>query len=527
MTFKTEKKKRSIVGLDIGSSSIKVVELKEGEGGKFSLVRAKRVAIDPADPDGAARALKKASWGVPLKGEVLVSMITDPRDSFHKLIVPHMPRSELREAIPWELKDQLSLDMKDAEYDFEILRPMEEAGVKKYEVLVAVSPKETIRRHLALLQKIEAVPTRLIQGPTALEAVLEKCEPAGAPIAVLEMGQSNTELSIYRKGALQFSRRLPVSGGDFTKALLVPIQAGQEAVSLTREEAERIKCEYGLCQDETLTLPDSPVRPSHILPLVRPVAERLASELERSLIFYQEKSGGEKIARLLLFGGGASLKGLTAFFSNALGMEVVTRNPFEKVPMKGPVERVIQEAPLEFTLALGAALSGEGGVNLLPQEIKEQTQRLVWQATLKGVSIGVALCLFFLYSGMRIELSNHNKKIAVEKLYLSALGPALEEAKQKVLLGDLLNREPYWEDFFRELSHLLPEQAYLESLTMDQGSLSMKGLIVAGKEDAERLLSNLLYSMERGLFHNAALVETEKLGEGKGSSFRIQAKLDQ
>ena len=483
--------------------------------------------VDPADPDGALHALQKAVWGIALNKAALVSVVEDPRNSFHKLIVPQAPRSELREAIPWELKDQLSLDMKEAEFDFEMLRSVVEKGIKKYEIGVAVTPKGAITQHLSLLQKVGVNPARLIQAPMALGAVLKLSKPdADETVAVLEMGHSRTELSIFQGGVLQFSRRLPVSGGDFTRALLVPMRAGEEVVTLSAEEAERVKGAYGLCQEEALSLSRLSIRPSHVLPLIRPVAERLSSEIERSFIFYQGKSSGGRVAKLQLYGGGAALKGLEAFLSDSLGMDVESRNPFATLLVNSSIQGVVQETPSAFTLALGAALSSEGEINLLPQELKEKTKQLLWRATFKGVSTALALSLFFLYIGMRIELSNLNKKIAVTKLELSALKPAFEEAKEKAFLGDLLTREPYWEDFFRELSHILPEQAYLESLTLEHGRLSLTGKIVAGKEDAERLLSNLLYTMEKGLFHNASLLETEKLGKGEGSSFKIQAELD-
>ena len=514
------------IGLDIGTTSIKMVEVQQDDG-RVTVLKAKRVPIDPGDKqEGPVKALRKALGEISLKDARLVSIVTDPQGSFHKLTVPQMPKSELREALFWELKHQIPFEIGEAEFDHEVLRPVVEKGIKKWEVSVAVLPKEAVRHHLSLLQSVDVIPSRLVQGPLALQSLLKKSSSeSDALTAVLEMGYSGTGLSVFRGGTLDFSRRLPISGADFTRALMVPFQLDQEMVSVTFEEAEKVKCDYGLCQKESPPLPGQPIPPSHIFPFLRPVAERLASEIERSFIFYQERSGG-KMTRLLFFGGGAGLKELAPFLSESLGMEVVVCNPFEGFSLRNSAERVVQTAPQEFALALGAALSVKGEINLLPQAVKEQRRHLVERAFFKGAVTTLVLILSLLYTGMRIDMTALQKKIAVTTLELSALTPLLEEARQKMLLGDVLNREPYWDDLFKELSHLMPEQAYLRRLTLDRGKLVLEGIIITGREDPEGLLSGILSNMETGIFKNSSLVETEKLEEGKGSSFKIQTELD-
>ena len=508
-------RRNTVVGLDIGTTSVKLVALRDDKG-ELVLLKAQRIPIDPTDKeDSLTRALREALSGVFAKGARLVSVVTDPQGSFHRLAVPRMPKSELREALSWELKDRIPAEAGDVEFDYEILRPLVEKGVKKWEMLVALLPKEAVRHHLSLLQKVEASPSRLIQGPVALQSLFKRRGLGmNEPVAVLEMGYCASELSVFWKGALEFSRRVPVSGADFTKALTVSFQLERGGVALTLEEAEQMKCAYGLSQEESR------------LPLIRPVAERLSSEIERSLVFHQEQSDGGKVGRLLLFGAAASLKGLDIFLSESLGIEVSLANPFEGLPFSSPVWQGVPEAPQEFALALGAAFSGKSQINLLPQEMKEQTRRLLKRSALKGTATSCALLLLFLYAGMRIEMTNRHKKIAVTKLELSALTPLLDEAGQKALLKEVLNREPYWGDLFRELSHIVPEQVYLRTLRSDGERLFLEGIIVTEEENPERLLSGLLATMEKGIFKKAALVETVKLEGGKGSSFKIQAELD-
>lgn len=520
-------KKKMVVGLDVGSTSIKMVLLKE-DNGKISVLKAKRVVIDPENREiDLPKALQKALQGVLLKEARVVSVLTDPQGSFLKLSVPQMPRGELREALAWELKEKIPFDMGESEFDFEILQDIVDKGVKKLEILVAVSSKETTREHFSFLRRNDVIPSRVIQGPIALQSLFKKFQSGfDEPTAVLEMGSSMTELSVLQGRGLEFSRRIPVSGEDFTKALLVPIRSEQGVVSLKPEEAEKVKFEYGLCQENLPHLLDRPIPPSQLLPLVRPVAERLSSEIERSLIFYQEQSSGGKVKRLLLSGGGAALKGLDAFLSESLGIEVISCHPFEELPLRGAVEEAVKESPQEFTSALGAALSSESGINLLPQEVKDQTKQLVQRASVKGGLTALVLLLAFVYAGMRIEAENRETKLAVMRLELSALTPVLEGAQQKRVLAELWNGEPYWEDVFRELSHLVPERVYLKRLGWEKGRLTLEGVIVPDEKDPEGLLSKLIFKMEKGIFRNVTLVETEKLKEGEGSIFEIRAEVD-
>ena len=122
--------------------------------------------------------------------------------------------------------------------------------------------------------------------------------------------------------------------------------------------------------------------------------------------------GGPKVRRLVLFGGGALLKGLPEFLSKELGVEV--RLDDAASDGAGPVSH-------RFALAIGAAFSEPSGINLLPPEIKEETKRTLTRAGIQSALIGGALILVLVYLGMGIQLSNYEKKIVAAKAELNSL----------------------------------------------------------------------------------------------------------
>jgi type IV pilus assembly protein PilM len=527
MMFKlpNQNKPKVHIGLDIGSTSVKLVELKE-EASKMTVVRANRFAVDPADPQGVSKALQTALREVSLKQATIISVVTSPEGCFRKLNVPEMPVGELREALAWEVKEQIPFPIDDGEYDFEILQSVVDKGVKKYEVIVAVSPKEAIQDHLKPFQGVEIAPSRLIQGPFALHSILKKFKSGGdEPLAVLEMGRHSTELTIFRGGMLEISRKLPISGDDFTKALMVPLRSEQGVVTLNESQAEEVKCTYGMGQQQEGVRPPQILSPSQMHTLISPVAERLVSEIDRSLMFFQEQSSGGKIKRLFLFGSGVSLKGLMPYLSGALEIEVVTPNPFSDIPLRGSSERAIRENPHAFALALGAALSEGSGINLLPQTVQQETQNKVRRASIKGIGAFLSLSLLFLFTGMQIESINRQKKVDAARLELAALAVHVERVQQQAFARGVSLREPYWEDVLRELSHVVPEQVYLEQMQWEGQTLILKGSIVS-PDEPEALITKMVFDMEKGLFKDASLRGIEKSGKGEPSSFQIEAQID-
>ena len=144
-------RKTSVIGLDIGRHSIKAVQV-EHEGGRPTLVRSSLAAIegDPADKNKILESLNKALAGMNKQDAQIMAVINCPETCTRSIIVPHMPKHELAQAIRWEAKNVIPYSIETAAMDFKVWGEVLENGVKKLSVVMAASPKETVQQMVSL-----------------------------------------------------------------------------------------------------------------------------------------------------------------------------------------------------------------------------------------------------------------------------------------------------------------------------------------------------------------------------------------
>ncbi|MFA5100905.1 MAG: PilN domain-containing protein, partial [Candidatus Omnitrophota bacterium] len=241
---------------------------------------------------------------------------------------------------------------------------------------------------------------------------------------------------------------------------------------------------------------------AQVLSMLRTPLEHLEREIARCFDYFSEVSGVGKIESLVLFGGGASLAGLTKYLSDALGIEVTLGDP------------------LRLELAVGAALSEGKGINLLPPEIKEETTRTLKRSGIAAAAAGVTLILAFTYSGMRIHLNNLQKNISAARMELSSLQPQLKQIEVESLLSD----EPYWEDVFKELSNIIPADICLTELSMENHTMRMRGIVTS--KEAEESLSVFIRALGKGVFKNVKLVTSKQIKERAVNGFELTCLVD-
>jgi type IV pilus assembly protein PilM len=390
---------RSVIGIDVGTSSVKVVQMANVDGA-LTIIKSAFVDIGgvPGKQEEVLESLKTALIGIDTKGAKIVAIVNCLQTCTRKIIAPHMPKKELIQAVRWEAKNAIPFSIDEALMDFEVLGEISDKNIKKLIVAVAAAPKQTVDRLLSLFSKVDIEIAAMIPVSLSLQNLIAcSKEEKKEIIAIVEMGASLTELNIYREGQMAFSRKLPVSGGDITKAMTSTLMSGQGKVELNVEEAEKIKKECGIPTGEETELVDGKILPSHILSLVRPCVEQLASEIERSFDFYREESHGGKVSKIILFGGGANLKGLVEALKNELEVDIEIGDALKRVQVLPKVVTAKDNAGSRFNLAIGAALNKGDKINLLPIELKEKTKRFVENVSLKGIVVGVVVCVFLFF----------------------------------------------------------------------------------------------------------------------------------
>jgi type IV pilus assembly protein PilM len=366
---------KETIGLDIGSHSIKLVGLKMTSKGPFlTCMGMKEIPpnSDKEDVNTVAETLKSLLGEVGLKTKKVSLTVSGSGIHFKRISIPLLPKAELKEAVRWEIKDHLPFPVETAQIDFHILNEYVEDNVKKLDLITVACPKHLVDRTLSIAERAGLQPIHLDVAPFALWNTLSAWDriKKEETVALIDMGAEKTGIYIFKDGLLQFSREVTPAGADITKAIVEGIGSAGEPGRLY-EQAENIKREIGITSEsyqEGIT--DKSTSLSKISFLVRPVLERLAAEIGRSLDYYRSQFNEERIDRILLTGGGANLKNIVSYLANELRLPVEHFNPLKKIlfDSKKIDAQLLDQVGSAFTIAVGLGFTETKRIELLPAE---------------------------------------------------------------------------------------------------------------------------------------------------------------
>ena len=521
--------KNSLVGLDFGSSSLKLVHLVKRESG---LALAKADLREYSRPeDGAARSaetlsfLKEMLSGIDVRKTQFAVCINSDRTAMRVVTVPPMPPEELKEAVRLEAKNYFPFPVEDAVLDFEVLGETFEEGIKKLRVIVATTPKAAVDNVISLFKKAGLKPSALMPVPYAFYKLFQLSAKAkeDKTLCLVDVGYSCTECLLLKGNHLMFSRKIQVSGRDFTKALTGVLATEQGKTQLSWDEAERIKREVGIPHDAESKTINNKLSTVQMLSMLRAPLEQLAGEIDRSFGYYREENNGEDIQTLLLSGRGAALKGFPRFLSQELGVEAKA-----EIPLCDFKDFKTDAGMHFFAPAIGAATlavgGGRTGINLLPLEIKEETKQTMKRAALKSAVAVIILTLIFIYAGLQLQLSNYKKRVEVAQLELSSLRFDLAKAEEKSTAMRLLAGEPYWEDVFMDLSNIVGGPITLTGWRKEEKRMIIRGTITA--QEKEGFLSFFISNLERAVFNGVKLVTARETPDKSATEFELECWVD-
>ncbi len=539
---------KSNIGLDIGTHSIKVVELREWHGGRvLRNLGVKEIPItyrgeDKRDVIFIAKLIRELFAEIGIKNKSVVLAISGSKVNIKVLKVPQMPKSELKEAIKWEMKRQVQFSVEDAILDYSNLGTVMEEGVEKVKLLVAAVQKNAVNEQLAIIKEAGLHADGIDVAPFAVWKAFEATPTHPSPsegrvggenVALIDIGYKRTSISLITGNALQFTRDATTGGNSLTEVLLAPITVGDTRISLEYDEAERLKCKYGIPSWDSSESTEENIPLSQIYVIMRPVLEKFLIEIGRSFDFFSSQLHVHKIDKIILSGGGAMLKGLPEFLTQGLRMRVEVANPFQN--MISEIEDVdnvwLHEMSSSFAVAVGLALTVPERIDLLPQEIKIKRQRVV-QGTVFAVASFILLIIFSsLYWNASKQLSALRKDLSAKRSQLAALVtpatklPQLRELRERVKREKtLLPKEPFkrypWTEIMKEISNAVPPKAVLTSLSVDNEALKVLpsgGTVQPQKEHGQTSLSMPPPVVEGAVGELA--VQSRKLMRLKGTIF--------
>ncbi|MBI5708433.1 MAG: type IV pilus assembly protein PilM [Armatimonadetes bacterium] len=382
------KKLNSVVGIDIGSRSIKVAELKSQ--GKEVVVTALGMADTPEgavdhtgiyNGDAVAGALKQALQQAGSSvAQAVVSIAGQASVLVRTLEVPRMSPAELKEHMQWEINRNIPFSESTVVSDF---RPLtdEDPNSANMDVVMAISPQSAIDGLMACVKKAGRQLAAIDVEPLGLARSIDASygeDWKGQTVCLVDIGHKTTSINIYKDGKLLMPRQVPIGGEMFTKAVAdkmsIPTsdaeqsKAGADVGSLQPAGAAGTQQfqPYNPFSDEADAPPADAAAPdaTAIAPAsaggaaaaMEEVLNEFVSEVRRSIDYY--KSRGASVDRIAICGGGAQQKGLDAFLAKATDLPCDLFDPLKRIQVnakKSPAD-LIENHRQEFAVAVGNGL---------------------------------------------------------------------------------------------------------------------------------------------------------------------------
>jgi type IV pilus assembly protein PilM len=344
-------KKQSLVGLDIGSHSVKAVELEPQPGKSWRLTR---WGISPplaeAIVDGeimdrqlVTDAISNLFESRGIKCRNVVAAVSGRAVIVKKITMNRLSADDAQQAVYWEAEQHVPYDINDVSLDFEIVGPAPN-DPKQMQVLLVAAKKDMVMSFGDLIREAGLTPVVVDVDSFAAQNALE-ANYDFAPeevVAILNIGGEITNINIIQAGVPYFTKDLQVGGNSV-------IEAAQRKFNLSQAEAA------GAMRGEAGTNLE-------LTPVIEQAFEGLATALERAQAFLRTSGEAGAISRIMLCGGSALTPGVPEFLQKRFGVTTEVANPLTRVTYDQALfagQDVMKVAPL-LTVGIGLALRRVG-----------------------------------------------------------------------------------------------------------------------------------------------------------------------
>jgi len=340
------KKTRKVynLGIDIGTSSIKIVELlHEGNNVKLNnyaqffakgdYINTRSGSFNILDSQ-IANILKQMflDAGFVAKNAILALPVFS---SFSTLItLPYMSKDELPNAVSFEIRKYIPVPIKEVQYDW--MRVASLSNEKQTKVLTVAIPNEVVERYNKVAQMIDInLSIMELETFSTARALIPKTH--SSVTAILDIGARNTNVSIVDHNVVVMHHNVDSGGAHITKALA-------HGMMVDTNRAEELKRSSGIKSDD-----------QHLAELIKTPIDKILAEVQQVLENYVQE-GGASVLELILIGGNAQIPGLVGYIKEFLKMEIKIGDPFVNIEVPYPLKDKLKDTGHDLTVAVGSAL---------------------------------------------------------------------------------------------------------------------------------------------------------------------------
>lgn len=309
-----------MIGLDIGSKTIKIVELDKVRDG-YKLKASGIIGYKSSTPEHLADdkemailsdVIRKLHKEAKIAGKEVVISIPETQVYTRLVRFPLLTDSEVASAVKWEAEQYIPFPIEEAVVDYQIIDKKEDATPPQVFVLLIAAPKLLINRYVKL---VEMSKLELVAIETELTAMARSICPIDQTVMVADFGARSTNIAIVKNENLMMSRSIPTAGDALTRAVA-------QELGIETQQAEEYKKTYGLSSTNLN---------GRIKSILYPVLRMVSDEIKKAIHYYQTEGEGASPSSLILSGGSAGMREMSSIMTELLGIEVSIGNPFTKI----------------------------------------------------------------------------------------------------------------------------------------------------------------------------------------------------
>ena len=331
------------IGIDIGTTSIKMVELVPNGTDKWKMLSAASmpsvaggILANQANLTAFSQAIIKMRKEAGMKSERVIAALPEEQVSSHVVELPLMGDEEVKQALQWQVEQYIPIPADRAVWSHQVIRRDPATG--GMEVLLVAAAKNLVNAYTTVL---EQAGLEVVAMETELMATARAEVPADFPLSlIVDIGSKSTDMGVVQKGQLVFARTIATAGDAFTRAI-------QTSLGLDTAQAEQYKNTYGFAADKLN---------GKLVEIMKPVLNVIAGEVKKTADFYTSKHSNDGLNLVTLSGGVSMLPEMVNVLSGMLGMEVSIGNPFTKLQMdKSQTQAMAGSGPI-YGVAIGLAM---------------------------------------------------------------------------------------------------------------------------------------------------------------------------
>jgi type IV pilus assembly protein PilM len=357
MALKIVRGRTMPIGVDIGSSSVKLAQLKHADG-EMELLAAGVAEVAHRDRDDLSRRLNSLAQGIrevlrsqPFRGRAAVLSLPAEDTVVRHVRVPKLPPKEMARAVEWELQGKLPYAVKEAVVRHVVSGEAFGEGDAKQEVIVVAAARRTLDAYLGMARRAKLDVVGVNVEPCAIVEcfgrLFRRSSDAARPILFIDLGAASTQVVLSHGNRIVFARNLAKGGDDLDQAIA-------QDVGVAVEQAHAIR--QGLLNGDM-----QPQQEEKLYAILAEPMDALADEITKCLRYYESIFRNRSIERAIFIGGQAGDKRLCQSLAKRLDLPAQVGDPLVRVkrPTQGHVGLDQRRPQPRWTVAIGLSIGAD------------------------------------------------------------------------------------------------------------------------------------------------------------------------